>query len=103
MKSDLLTDDPKMLPTAVGLLSVSCLKRPAPQTLQRFFTFRLYSTLQPVLNIGCFICQKKPDFLVYMQTQACRCQLWFGSFLILSFLEKNIQRSNVRKSAALFN
>lgn len=29
-KSDLLTDDPKMLPTAVGLLSVSCFKRPVP-------------------------------------------------------------------------
>lgn len=30
VKSDLLTDDPKMLPTAVGLLSVSCFKRPVP-------------------------------------------------------------------------
>lgn len=102
MKSDLLTDDPKMLPTAVGLLSVSCLKSPTPQTLQAFFTFRSYSTLQPLM--GCFICQKKQDFLVYMQTQACRCQLWFCSFLISFFFEeKQKQRSNVRKSAALLN
>lgn len=39
---------------------------------------------------------------MYIQTQACRCQLWFGSFLILSFLGEIKLGLNVRKSAALF-
>lgn len=95
-----------MLPTAVGFLSVSCLKRPTPSSnsadyieIPRFVFH--YTTLQLLCNMGCFICQKKQDFLAYMGTRARKCQLWFGSFLIISFFggKKKVEC----QSAALLN